>query len=74
MIAPNKTVPLRSSALSASTVILACGPGPIDLARLYREVASEFQSADDFLLALDVLFVLGRISIDMRTRLVTYAQ
>lgn len=73
MIAPNKTVPLRASALSASTAILDCGPGPIDLGRLYREVSGEFESADDFLLALDVLFVLDRISIDMRTRLVSYA-
>lgn len=74
MIAPNKAIPIEESALGLARVILACGPGPIDLLRLYQKVAQKFESIDHFLLTLDVLYVLDRIDLDPLTRTVTYAK
>jgi hypothetical protein len=73
LIAPNKAIPIEGSALGQARVILACGPGSIDLLRLYHQVAQEFESIDHFLLTMDVLYVLGRIDLDPLTRSVTYA-
>jgi hypothetical protein len=65
-------VPIRESALGHAAVIMDRGPGSIDLARLYREVADHFESADQFLMTLDLLYVLGRINVDLHTRMVAY--
>ena len=53
---------------------MAEGPRAVDLLTLYRNVASRFESVDQFLFALDVLFVLGRVNIDPATRTVIYAR
>ena len=73
MIAPNKAIAVGESALGKAPSILQVGAAPIDLLRLYESVASEFDGIDQFLLTLDVLYVLGRIDIDLATRTVTYA-
>ena len=73
MIAPNKAIAVGESALGKATSVLQAGTAPIDLLRLYESVASEFDGIDQFLLTLDVLYVLGRIDIDLATRTVTYA-
>jgi hypothetical protein len=73
LIAPNKAVPIEQSALGLAGVVLACGPDPIDLLRLYHTVAHEFETIDQFLLTLDVLYVLERIDLDPLSRTVTYA-
>jgi len=44
-----------------------------DLVELYRSIADRFESIDQFLFALDILFVLGRLDINLETRTVTYA-
>jgi hypothetical protein len=72
VILPNKAVSLRDSALGHAAAILERGPGPIDLVRLYKELADEFESIDQFLLTLDLLFVLKRIDVDLQTRTVVY--
>ena len=73
MIAPNKAISVAESALGRAPSILRAGTAPIDILRLYESVASDFDGIDQFLLALDVLYVLGRIDIDLPTRTVTYA-
>ncbi len=73
MIAPNKVVTLSDSALGMSGVILEQGPHPISLAGLYSRVRDQFESLDQFILALDVLFVLGRVHVDFDMRMVIYA-
>lgn len=72
MITPNKVVALEGSALGMASVILDRGPQPTDLLVLHRSVSSEFESIDHFLLTLDVLYVLGRIDVDFRTRTVRF--
>jgi hypothetical protein len=73
VITPNKAIAVEDSALGLAGVILAQGPKTQDLIGLYKLVSPHFDSAEDFLLTLDVLYILGRIDIDLRTRTVTYA-
>lgn len=73
MIVPNKVISIDESALSAIPAILEQGPLPHDLVTLYREHSEKFDSIDQFLLGLDVLFVLGRINVNFETRVITYA-
>jgi hypothetical protein len=44
-----------------------------DLIALYRDVSKDFESIDQFLLSLDILFILGRIDIDLQTGVVANA-
>ena len=74
MITPNKAVTVEESALGLVSVILQAGPYPRDLLSLYREVGDNFESIDQFILAVDVLYVLGRIDVDFKTRTVTDAR
>lgn len=73
MIAPNKVISLDESALGRLPVIMREGPGAVDLITLYRRVSDRFEGIDQFLVALDILFVLGRINVSPTTRTVTYA-
>lgn len=73
MISPNKVIPIEGSALGKVGVILAQGPNPMDLRRLYHSVAEEFESLDQFLLSLDILYLLERVQVDFNTQIVTYA-
>jgi hypothetical protein len=72
MITPNKAISIQESALGLVPVIMARGPEPTDLLTLYHSVADQFESADQFILALDILYVLRRVDVDFATRLVTY--
>lgn len=74
MITPNKVVPLSESALGRTKFILECGPDDIELLGLFRRVERQFESIDQFLLTLDLLFVLDRIDLDLPTRTVSYAR
>lgn len=74
MIVPNKVISLEKSALGRIGHILALGPEPRDLLTLYRSVSDHFESADQFLVAMDILYVMGRIDLDPGARLVTYAR
>ncbi len=73
MITPNKVIPLDESALGRLSEIMREGPDAVDLITLYRRVSDRFESIDQFLLTLDVLFVLGRIDVNRTTRTVSYA-
>jgi hypothetical protein len=74
VITPNKVIPLDESALGGLSAILSQGPHSRDLVSLYNDVAGRFESIDQFLLTLDVLYVLGRIDIDEIERTVSYAR
>jgi hypothetical protein len=73
MITPSKAVSIPDSALGQATAILERGPAPRDVSGLYRDVAARFASIDDFILALDLLYVLGRVDIQLPTHILTYA-
>jgi len=67
MITPNKFIDLDASILGKLDVILDEYPDEMAVRELYRQVGQKFDSADEFLLAIDVLFILGRVSVDFRT-------
>lgn len=73
MIVPNKVISLDESALSRAGAILRQGDRPISVKKLYEEVASSFESIDQFLVALDILYLLERIDLDPTGRMVIYA-
>jgi hypothetical protein len=73
VITPNKVISVSESALGRAAVILERGPGPVDIASLFSVVSGKFESIDQFILALDVLYVLGRINVDFERRELTYA-
>ena len=72
MITPNKVVALKSSALGMTDIILEQGPTPIEIVHLFQKVENKFESIDQFLLTLDLLYVLDRIDIDFKTRTLLY--
>jgi len=73
VITPNKVVPLSASVLGHLTHVLKAGPGPTRLVDLFQQVGDHFESIDQFLLALDVLFLLDRLTVDFSTEKVVYA-
>jgi hypothetical protein len=73
MITPNKVVPLSASVLGRLPLVLKAGPDPIQLAELFQQVGEKFESIDQFLLTLDVLFLLDRLTVDFSTEKVVYA-
>lgn len=72
MITPNKAVSLEATALGLSTIILDHGPGSIELIKLYNMVSKSFESIDQFLLTVDLLYALGRLEVDLQKRMVFY--
>jgi hypothetical protein len=73
LITPNKVLSLKESVLGRICVLLKAGPMKTDLVSLYHDVASDFESVDEFILAVDTLFILGHLDIDFGTRIVSYA-
>lgn len=73
MITPNKIITIDESVLGKLGVILRAGPEKTDAVSLYRKVSDKFESIDQFLLALDTLYILGKIDIDFSAETLTYA-
>ena len=73
MIMPNKVITLRDSALGRAPVILREKASQANLTSLYDKVGAEFESIDQFLLTIDVLYILGQINVDLSTGVVIYA-
>lgn len=73
MITPNKVVSLSDSVLGHLPHVLKVGPDPTHLVELFQQVGDKFESIDQFLLALDVLFLLDRLTVDFSTEKVVYA-
>lgn len=74
MITPNKALTLDQSALGLISSIAAQGPGTRDLVGLYHDVANQCESIDQFLFAMDVMYLIARLDVDLPTRTVTYAK
>lgn len=73
MITPNKVVPLSASVLGQLVHVLRSGPDSTGVLDLFEQVGDKFESIDQFLLALDVLYILDRITVDFSTEKVVYA-
>jgi hypothetical protein len=70
---PNKVITLRESALGRAPLILREKASQVNLTSLYDKVGGEFESIDQFLLTIDVLYILGQINVDLSTGVVIYA-
>lgn len=73
MITPNKILSLEDSAMGLLPLLMKNGQSEIQLSALYRQCEKNFESADQFLFAIDVLYVLGRINVNLETGIVSYA-
>jgi hypothetical protein len=73
MIFPNKLVSLDASTLGRISVILEYGPDPINIRDLFHKVENKFTDVDQFLLAIDLLYLLEMVDVDIVTRTLTYA-
>ena len=73
MITPNKFTDLDSSILAKLEIILDKAIADETIRDLYHAVAHRFETADEFLLALDVLYILGRVNVNFKTATVSDA-
>jgi hypothetical protein len=73
MITPNKVVPLGASVLGHLVHILKAGPDSTSVLDLFQQVGDKFESIDQFILALDVLYILDRLTVDFGAEKVVYA-
>lgn len=72
MITPNKFISFDESILSKLNIILDLGFDEIEIGRLYKETYKKFDGVDQFIYAIDILYILGRIEVDFITRTVKY--
>ncbi len=73
MITPNKFLPLDQSILGKCFRILDIETDQISLLDLYDKTQQYFIDVSEFLLAIDVLYALNRIDVDLGTGIVSYA-
>ncbi|MFZ6638406.1 ABC-three component system middle component 7 [Undibacterium sp. TC4M20W] len=71
MITPNKFITLKQSVLGRLPLLLASS-SPITLHQLYMDLESEFPDINEFIFALDSLYVLGRIHVDLENGIVRH--
>lgn len=72
MITPNKVVTLEQSALGLAGFILEAALENDSISALQRRTSNYFESIDQFLLTIDLLFVLGKVSVDFSTGRIFY--
>lgn len=64
MIVPNKAVSFEKSLLSKLPQILqALSNGSLQVTDLYRRMKGDFSDVNQFILALDMLFILGKVEL-----------
>ncbi|MFN0298182.1 ABC-three component system middle component 7 [Acinetobacter albensis] len=64
MITPNKTIPLKSSIIYKCIYILEKDFESIYLVDLYSDIINKFDSIDEFLYSIDVLFLLNLVDVN----------
>ena len=72
MIVPNKFIPLDRSLLSKLDCLLDTDVEEISVSELSHATRRKFTDIGEFILALDVLFVLGKIEIDKDKEVIRY--
>ncbi|WP_158937426.1 ABC-three component system middle component 7 [Burkholderia sp. S171] len=73
MITPSKFIPLKDSIIG-KLPLLRRGPGEISVHELYMSVAEKFEGIDEFLFAVDVLYLLDKIDINFERGVVNYVE
>jgi hypothetical protein len=72
MITPSKFISFEQSILSKLPALLV-EKNQIGIHDLYGAVADRFESVDQFIFALDVLYVLDKVNVDFDSGVVSYA-
>ncbi|WP_369075506.1 ABC-three component system middle component 7 [Flavobacterium coralii] len=72
MIYPNKNIKLQDSIIFKMIKLLQNNDSRIDIHNLYSNTIKDFNSIDEFILSLDVLYILDIIEIDFPTETITY--
>jgi hypothetical protein len=73
VITPNKLISLDESVLSMLGTVLDSLNGSTPIKDLFGRVAEQFESIEQFLLAIDVLYVLGSIDVDLEEGIISSA-
>jgi len=75
MILPNKLVPFKDCILQKTIYILnVLGKSESPVSELFIQVKDSFEDVAEFIIALDVLFVLDRIVYDENLKVIRYAR
>lgn len=72
MITPSKFIPLKDSVIG-KLAFLRIEEKQIGVNDLYISVSDKFDGVDEFMYALDVLYLLNKIDIDFEKGIVIYA-
>ncbi|MDR6445620.1 hypothetical protein J2794_001711 [Paraburkholderia terricola] len=71
MITPNKFISFDQSVL-AKLPAMRIGQKTIGIRDFYMTVSGAFESVDEFMYALDVLYILNEVNVNFDLRTVTY--
>ena len=75
MILPNKLISFHDCILGKTVYILnELGKTSCSATELYKRVVKHFDDLNEFIIALDVLFVLERIEIDEELQVIKYVE
>jgi phage tail sheath gpL-like len=75
MIYPNKNIRFENSIIYKMVEILDVqNDSEMNIHELYSKVKNKFNNTDEFILSLDVLYVLDMIEIDFKTETIKYAK
>jgi len=64
MITPSKTIPFKSSVIFKMMFILDRDFEVIPVLELYKETKNHFSGLEEFIYAVDVLYILGKVDVD----------
>lgn len=64
MIVPNKFTPFDKSIIARLPCVLTALEGEINISDLFVKVESNFEDVGEFILALDSLYVLGKVTFE----------
>lgn len=73
MITPSKLTSLDDSILSKLEPVLRAVSGDIPIRDLYHQVAAKFSSVEEFMLAVDILYIVGKVDVRMPDAVISNA-
>ncbi|MBU2925232.1 hypothetical protein Q4530_02120 [Colwellia sp. 1_MG-2023] len=73
MLVPNKTVSINESCIYRASLLLSKLDSDISVEELYRNQKKLFLDMADFIDALDLLFILGKIVLDDENGVIKHA-
>ena len=75
MILPNKLISFQDCILAKTVYILEkISDSDFSVIELYEQVETHFEDLNEYMLALDVLYVLGEIKYNEELRVIQYAK